>query len=125
VQILKGGDYTMEKLKERLDTKVENEYKKFIERVEKLEPKKIIERAYEITTKEEIVILIQNKELGSTDIKALLKTNDLLGECYVQWLKTDGNFNELIDYAVDDRIDKITQDFIAQMKQRNKKRECR
>ena len=125
MQILKGGDYTMEKLKERLDTKVENEYKKFIERVEKLEPKKIIERAYEITTKEEIVILIQNKELGSTDIKALLKTNDLLGECYVQWLKTDGNFNELIDYAVDDRIDKITQDFIAQMKQRNKKRECR
>jgi len=115
----------MENLKEKLNNKLEKEYDEFIGELKQCKPEVIIERAYEKVTKGEMVDLIKNKDLESTEIKALLKTDNILSECYDEWLKCDGNFNEILDYAVDERIESITDEYLADCILKIKQRDCR
>lgn len=64
-----------------------------------------------------MVYKIKDKDYTVSDLKALLKTDGILQECYDEWLKSDGNFNEVLEYAVDERIDLIIDDY----KEKNKK----
>ncbi|MBS5116237.1 MAG: DUF3848 domain-containing protein [Erysipelotrichaceae bacterium] len=77
------------KLKEKLDIKIQQEYDKFIEKLMKLSPKEIIERSYEKIFKEEIISMIQGKELSKSEIIALLKVDYPLDALYQEWLKID------------------------------------
>lgn len=70
------------KLKEKLDIKIQQEYDKFIEKLMKLSPKEIIERSYEKIFKEEIISMIQGKELSKSEINALLKVDYPLDALY-------------------------------------------
>lgn len=74
------------KLKEKLDIKIQQEYDKFIEKLMKLSPKEIIERSYEKIFKEEIISMIQGKELSKSEINALLKVDYPLDALYQEWL---------------------------------------
>lgn len=102
---------TLEDLKEQLGQKIENEFQEFIEDLKQCEPQVIIDRAYEKVSKEEMIYKIKDKEYSKSDLKALLKADEILQECYDEWLKSDGNFNEVLEYAVDERIDLIIDDF--------------
>lgn len=114
-------DFT-EELKKRLDEKVDKEFNNFITELINCRPQVILERAYEKVAKEEIVYLIKNKEYTITEIKALLKANCILDECYDEWLKFDGNFNELLDFAVEKRITSIVDKFKENMKRKEESR---
>ena len=59
------------KLKEKLDIKRQQEYDKFIEKLMKLSPKEIIESSYEKIFKEEFISMIQGKELSKSEINRL------------------------------------------------------
>ena len=59
------------KLKEKLDIKIQQEYDKFIEKLMKLSPKEIIESSYEKIFKEEFISMIQGKELSKSEINRL------------------------------------------------------
>lgn len=107
----------LEELKQKFDDKIDNEYKEFIEELKQCSPQVILERAYEKVSKEEMVYKIKDKDYTVSDLKALLKTEEILQECYDEWLKSDGNFNEVLEYAVDERIDLIIDDY----EERNKK----
>ena len=107
----------LEELKQKFDDKIDNEYEEFIEELKQCSPQVILERAYEKVSKEEMVYKIKDKDYTVSDLKALLKTDGILQECYDEWLKSDGNFNEVLEYAVDERIDLIIDDY----KERNKK----
>ena len=111
----------LEELKQKFDDKIDNEYEEFIEELKQCSPQVILERAYEKVSKEEMVYKIQDKDYTVSDLKALLKTDGILQECYDEWLKSDGNFNEVLEYAVDERIDLIIDDY----KERNKKQKER
>lgn len=74
------------KLKEKLDIKIQQEYDKLIEKLMKLSPKEIIERSYEKIFKEEIISMIQGKELSKSEINALLKVDYPLDALYQEWL---------------------------------------
>lgn len=111
----------LEELKQKFDDKIDNEYKEFIEELKQCSPQVILERAYEKVSKEEMVYKIKDKDYTVSDLKALLKTEEILQECYDEWLKSDGNFNEVLEYAVDERIDLIIDDY----KERNKKQKER
>ena len=65
---------------------------------------------------------IAKSEEKKKDLKALLKTDGILQECYDEWLKSDGNFNEVLEYAVDERIDLIIEDFQERKKQKMQER---
>ncbi len=111
----------LEELKQKFDDKIDNEYEEFIEELKQCSPQVILERAYEKVSKEEMVYKIKDKDYTVSDLKALLKTDGILQECYDEWLKSDGNFNEVLEYAVDERIDLIIDDY----KERNKKQKER
>lgn len=111
-----------EELKKRLDEKVDKEFNNFIAELINCRPQVILERAYEKVAKEEMVYLIKNKEYTITEIKALLKDNCILDECYDEWLKSDGNFNELLDFAVEERITSIVDEFKENIKRKEESR---
>lgn len=107
----------LEELKEKLSEKLNNEFKNFIDNLKLCTPEVIIERAYEKVSKEEMIYKIKDKHYTVADLKALLKVDEILQECYDEWLKSDFNFNEVLEYAVDERIDSIIDEY----KEKNKK----
>ena len=62
--------------------------------------------------------LIYNKELSKFELKTLLKREDILEECYDDWLSCDGNLREALEFSVDDTIDIIRDNEVK--KERNK-----
>ena len=110
---------SIENLKEKLREKINKEYYNFVTELKKLEAKEIIDRAYEYVCKQEMIYIYENKEFSEQEYKALLKCTDVLSDCYDEWLKTDANFNELLEYAVDNSTEHILDDFKQKIKQKN------
>ena len=73
----------------------------------------IIEQAYEITAKQEIKDYLGHRELNENELKILLKKSYILDSMYDKWLDTDANFCEVLQYAVDDRVEELTRDSTA------------
>ena len=71
-----------------------------------------IEKAYELTVKQEIIDCIAyDSDLSNEQRKALLKFDNVLDDCYDEWLKTDGNLREHLNYSVDKSVEHITNDY--------------
>lgn len=107
-------------LKQRVQEKITNEYNDFIEELKKERPEVIIERAYEKVCKEEMLYVFEKNDLSVNECKSLLKCSNILDDCYSEWLKSDGNFNEMLEYAVENSIEHITEDFKREQKNKNK-----
>ena len=112
-------DDSKQKLEEKLDT----EYKKLIEELKKCSPEKIIDRAYELIVKDEIIGQIKEMNLDEIEIKAMIQENNLLSECYEDWRNADGRLGETIYPTIVDTIDVITSEYEKENKQ--KKQESR
>ena len=121
VKLQRGDIYSYEDgLKQRAHEKLTNEYNDFIEEMQKERPEVIIERAYEKVCKQEMLYAFEKKDLSINECKSLLKCPNILNDCYDEWLKCDGNFNEMLEYAVDNSIEHIEEDFKIEQKQKNK-----
>lgn len=107
-------------LRQRVQEKLTNEYNDFINELKNERPNVILERAYEKVCKEEMLYAFEKKSLDINECKALLKYSNVLDDCYSEWLKSDGNFNELLEYSVDNSIEHITEDFKMEQKKKNK-----
>lgn len=82
-----------------------------------------IDKAYEITVKNEIKdCILYDKNLSKDEIKALLSRRDLLDETYHDWLKDDGNLREGLNYTLDNSIESITNDYQKGRKNREQSR---
>lgn len=112
----------LEELKQKLDKKIDKELEELIADLKQCRPKVIIERAYEKVSKEKIAYKIKEKNYDFIELKALLKSKNILDECYDEWLKIDGNFNEILSYAVDNRIKLIVEEL---KKEKTKNKESR
>jgi len=110
----------LEKLEIQLSKKLINEYNTFIENLVSLKPEEIIEKSYEKVCKEEFVYSFEKQKLSISECKALLKKDGILQECYDEWMKSDGNFNEMLEYSVDNVVDHITQDYEKNKKNKDK-----
>lgn len=108
------------KMKQQLSEKIDNEYKELVEDLKQCTPEVILERAYEKVSKEEMTYKIKDKEYSIIELKALLKRKNILAECYDEWLESDGNFNEVLEYAIDTRIELIVADY-KEEKSKNRK----
>ena len=79
-----------EKLMTQLYEKAKSEQDKFVEELKKSTPEQIIEQAYELVMREDILITFEdNTYLEPKEIKALLKIPDVLSTCYNHWLDCD------------------------------------
>ena len=109
-----------EKLKEKVLQKLEKEYDDFIEELKECKPEVIIERAYEKVVKEEMKEGFSYKELSTTELRALLKSDGILNECYDDWINRDGNFDDILFDSVNDTIDIIVEDYKREIKAKSK-----
>ena len=121
MKLQRGDIYSYEDgLKQRVQEKLTNEYNDFISELKNERPEVIIERAYEKVCKEEMLYVFEKKDLSAKEYKSLLKCSNILSDCYDEWLKSDGNFNEMLEYAVDNSIEHIVEDYKREMKEKNK-----
>lgn len=121
MKLQKGNVYSYEDgLKQRVQEKITNEYNDFINELKNERPDVIIERAYEKVCKEEMVYAFEKKDLSATECRALLKCPNVLNDCYSDWLNSDGNFNEMLEYTIDNSVEDITKDYKREQKNKNK-----
>lgn len=121
MHLYKGNAITMEEiLQQKVQEKLVNEYNKFVNGLKREKPEVIIERAYEKVCKQEMVYCFEKKNLSASECKAILKSPNILDECYDEWLKSDGNFNEMLEYSIDDAVEHIENDYKRDIKQKNK-----
>ena len=97
---------------DKLLQKLEQELEDFKSYIKEMGVDFAIDSAYEITVKQEIVdSIVYDSTLSKEQRKALLKSDNVLEQCYDEWLSTDGNLRENLNYSVDKTINYITEDY--------------
>lgn len=114
-QLLIASDKLYEKMKNELDN--------FKSELKAKPPDEIIQSAYELVTKEDILSLFEIEEdFDLQEYKALLKTKKPLEYLYQEWLSYDGSVMDAIRDSVNFAIEKQ----IEHIKSRaERERECR
>ncbi len=110
----KGGFYlkNIEEIKNILVMKVENELFKYKENlIRNCTKEQIYSHSYETMTKEEISCSMSEKDFEISELKALLKCDNVLDSLYGAWMHTDVNYHELLDEVIDEEIDKIASEY--------------
>lgn len=94
---------------EKLNEKLEKEFKDFCEEMKTKTPEEIIESAYEITVKEELKDEIANMDLHEKEIEIMLGHKDLLTEFYHDWLDCDTPLGEALRENLQESVAIITR----------------
>ena len=101
--------------------KLEQELKEYKAYVKERGVDYAIDRAYELTLKQEIIdCIVYDNEVSKEQRKALLKCDNVLDNCYDEWLKSDGNLREHLNYSVDKSVENITDDYRKEKIKANK-----
>ena len=99
-----------EPLSVQLSERLSAEYNFFVSNLMNQKPEVIISSAYEINTKDNIRTYAENEELDLTDeqIKALLSSENVLNEVYLEWNKNESaNSYDDVLTVLRDRADRI------------------
>ena len=108
-----------EDLKDMLMKKVDQElfnYKQNL--IKNKTPEEIIQEAYEINFKDQIRDILDSSMLGRTDMKVLLKTDNVIGKLYDYWVNSDGNIWERLEDRTNEKIEQLAMQY-----ERNKGKE--
>ena len=92
-----------------LETKLEREINQFKRGLKKLPKNKIINKAYEITAKEEIKDTLINMELHDAEKEMLFYQDDILNEFYHDWLDCDVPLGDSMQYCIEESIATLTK----------------
>ncbi len=106
-------------IRKKLYEKMQNEYNDFIEEMKNNEPQFIVNNAYQIVIKEELVAMFypESEQYDIDEIKALNKTKNPLEELYQGWMDSDAGIHSVLEDNVSDTIEEI------QKEQREKKKD--
>lgn len=107
-------------LKEELIEKVEKELELFKQKLKKMTPKEIIESAYELTVKKEIISGFQEMYLDVEELKPLLKEDNILDKFYKDWENSDGRLGEQVYLTMPDSVETVVADYKEEKKQKNR-----
>ena len=100
-------------MEEKLFKKIEQEMKDYKEYIKERGVEFAIDRAYELTSKQEIIDSLKyDNSLSKKQLKALLSRDNLLDELYDDWLSFDGNMREHINYSLDKSLNTITENYL-------------
>lgn len=86
--------------KELLVQKSNLEMKSFLTDLENKSPKEIIESAYELTMKNEMMFALKDDSLTNEQIKTLAKCDYPLEKCYRSWIKNDLSYTDILQASV-------------------------
>jgi len=106
-------------VRKKLYEKMQKEYNDFIEEMKNNEPQFIVNNAYQIVIKEELVAMFypESEQYDIDEIKALNKTKNPLEELYQGWMDSDAGIHSVLEDNVSDTIEEI------QKEQREKKKD--
>ena len=92
-----------------LQTKLEREFNHFKKNLKKLPKSKIIDKAYELTSKEEIKDILINMNLHDAEKEMLFYQDDILNEFYHDWLDCDVPLGDSMQYCVEESVTTLTK----------------
>lgn len=92
-----------------LETKLEKEFKYFKKGLKKLPKNKIINKAYEITAKEEIKDTLIHMNLHDTEKEMLFLQDDILNEFYHDWLDCDVPLGDSMQNCIEESVATLTK----------------
>lgn len=104
-------------LKEKLIYKLGQEMKEFKIQIKNEGVDFAIDRAYELTAKQEIIDYLEfDIDMTKTQIKSLIEREKILDELYADWLSFDGNMREDIGFSVSKSLDIINTEYLNNIK---------
>ena len=92
-----------------LETKLKREFKAFKKDLKKLPKNKIIDKAYELISKEEIKDTLLNMDLHEAEKEMLFYQDDILNEFYHDWLDCDVPLGDCMQYCIEESIATLTK----------------
>ena len=92
-----------------LETKLEREFKAFKKDLKKLPKNKIIDKAYELISKEEIKDTLLNMDLHEAEKEMLFYQDDVLNEFYHDWLDCDVPLGDSMQYCIEESVATLTK----------------
>lgn len=106
-------------IRKKLYEKMQKEYNDFIEEMKNNEPQFIVNNAYQIVIKEELVAMFypESEQYDIDEIKVLNKTKNPLEELYQGWMDSDAGIHSVLEDNISDTIEEI------QKEQREKKKD--
>ena len=105
--------YTEESLREELTNKLEKEQEVFVEKQKEQGIESVVRNAYQIAIRQEIIEYIKNRNFDPYYMKAILKTDDVVGRTYAEWMKHNNNFDDAFEYPVNNEIERISDEFYS------------
>ena len=99
--------------------KMQSEYNAFIENVKTKSPKEIVEAAYEITYKQDILFLFEEENctvISEEQAKLLLAERNPLDVLYEGWMDTDVSVMDDLRDCVKTTCERIADDFLQKNK---------
>lgn len=112
----------LEKLRNVLYEKASKEQEFYYAELKKMSQEQIIEKAYEIVMREDIMIVFEDESLSDKQVEALVKLDYPLSACYDEWQKTDVSYMDRIRDVIDDFANDLIRKNEVE-KNKNKKRQ--
>ena len=104
----------IEEISTALYEKMSKELENFIKELQQSTPEIIIENAYELIIREDILLSVEGNEIPLSKTKQLLKLEKPLDSIYQEWLRND--------YSHMDMIEDTINDFAGELKMQAKKK---
>ncbi len=108
-------------IRKNLYNKLEKEFKDFIEEMKTNEPEVIVNSAYPIVMKEELLSMFypESERFDIEEIKALNKIDSPLEELYQGWMDTDEGIHSVLEDSVSNTLEEV----LKEQKEKKKDRE--
>jgi len=108
-------------IRQNLYNKLEKEFKDFIEEMKTNEPEVIVNSAYPIVMKEELLSMFypESERFDIEELKALNKIDSPLEELYQGWMDTDEGIHSVLEDSVSNTLEEV----LKEQKEKKKDRE--
>ena len=74
-------------------------------------PEEIIQEAYEINFKDQIRDVLDSSMLGRTEMKVLLKTDNVIGKIYDYWVQSDGYIWDKLEDRTNEKAEQLVMQY--------------
>ena len=111
---------TNEQLNTALYEKIFDEHNKFVKELQSSTPELVIECAYELVIKEDILLYLEENDLNAKQCKALLREKEPLNKLFLAWENHEGNHMREIEDCIENFADKLVKENILKAKDRGR-----
>lgn len=109
-----------EHLKKKLVDKATREQKDYIEELKKLPPEKILEKAYEKTMRDDLLIALEYTLLSEKELIVLTEQEYPLSACFDEWQKKDETYMDRLMTLVEEYSEKLVNEEYEKHKPKKK-----